>query len=152
MSLSLLKTLQQPSYPMTSEDLLIMCLNPALKLPTTSQTTKFSIEQTMRLWAADPAVQCESHSPSATSGGSHTTDIEKVKETLVEFMLWKTALTVGFLFLTKQCISFTKACTRKETPGGVICVALSVWKNTCSRRTSSLLLTPHRRIVERSGT
>ncbi|RCN52528.1 zinc finger, C2H2 type [Ancylostoma caninum] len=77
--------LQQPTYPMSSEDLLIMCLNPALKLPTTYHAAKSSIEQTMRLWAADPAVQCDSHSPSATSGASQTTEIEKVKETMVSF-------------------------------------------------------------------
>ncbi|KAK6759902.1 hypothetical protein RB195_021456 [Necator americanus] len=73
---------QQPTYPMTSEDLLIMCLNPALKLPATSHAAKFSIEQTMRLWAADPAVHCDSHSPSATSGASQSTEVEKIKETM----------------------------------------------------------------------
>ncbi|ETN71376.1 zinc finger, C2H2 type [Necator americanus] len=72
----------QPTYPMTSEDLLIMCLNPALKLPATSHAAKFSIEQTMRLWAADPAVHCDSHSPSATSGASQSTEVEKIKETM----------------------------------------------------------------------
>ncbi|KAJ1366616.1 hypothetical protein KIN20_027311 [Parelaphostrongylus tenuis] len=69
--------LDQPTTcPITSEDLLIMCLNPALKFPTTSATNQLSIEQTMRFWANDSLAQCDPHSPSATSG------VSQIKETL----------------------------------------------------------------------
>ncbi|KJH41255.1 zinc finger, C2H2 type [Dictyocaulus viviparus] len=82
--------LQQTTYPITSEDLLMMCLNPSFKFSkfsNISTSSNIPIEPSVRLWTVNPIAQCNPHSPSATSSTSHIIEAENLKEALVGLFL-----------------------------------------------------------------
>ncbi|WKY14404.1 hypothetical protein Q1695_000168 [Nippostrongylus brasiliensis] len=73
---------QEMSCGITSEDLLIMCLNSSLKHPTTSTSSKTSIEPTMNLWSTDDNPGCAPNSPPADNAAAMATNSAKTKEPL----------------------------------------------------------------------
>lgn len=73
---------QRSANPITSEDLLMMCLSSSMKQSSAADSSKAADVLAMNLWSSDANLPCERESPSATSATTQATNTAKAKTSM----------------------------------------------------------------------
>ncbi|VDO88659.1 unnamed protein product [Heligmosomoides polygyrus] len=73
---------ERSANPITSEDLLMMCLSSSMKQSSAADSSKAADVLAMNLWSSDANLPCERESPSATSATTQATNTAKAKTSM----------------------------------------------------------------------